>query len=120
MDKEDKILDLKLRIIDLKLEKEKDIHQSVFVLLIGVVTFFMTSSIIIGTLREYLNGIIQSIITWKAYFSIPTLILIIILPALVVGYITNKITNLYFKSKERIYDDKIKEIEGIISNLKGK
>lgn len=118
MDKEDKILDLKLKIIDLKLEKEKDIHQSAFALLIGAITFFMTSSIIINTLRESLNKVIQSIITWKVYFSIPTLILIIILPALATWYMSKKITDLYFKSKEKIYDGKIREIETIIANFK--
>lgn len=118
MDKEEKILDLKLRIIDLKLEKEKDIHQSVFALLVAVVTFFITSSIIINTIKESLNKIVQPIITWNVYFSIPTLILIIISPAFAAGYISKKITDLYFKSKEKMYNDKIKEIEDILSNLK--
>lgn len=117
MTNENKIIDLKLKIIDIKLEKEKYLHKSLFSFVIAVITFAITYGNIASIFNNTFVTILQSVISFNEILGLVVMILFLILLPVVAYYVSKGLANFFIKSTNKMYDDKIKEIDNIINKL---
>jgi len=120
MDKEERILDLKLKILDLKLDKERDIHSLSLTILIGFLTFFVTSGIGLKIFNQSIYDLTTWAISLKWYFAVLILLLLVFGLPFLAGFIGKVGIDIILKSKERIYNKNINELEKMISQLSSK
>ena len=112
----DKKFEIRLKIIELKLERDKDTFITSMSILVGVITFLYTLGFIPSNLSQWLkdsiNAVIPLIFTKAHPFLglIGVLIIAITLPVLT-GTIASRIIKFLIKNKSAIYDNAIKELE---------
>jgi|GEM_PF-5583718 len=114
---ENKVLDLKMKIIELKHEKEKDVHKSGFSILFGLIVFLITSGVLSNAFNVLLKGTVEVILQLEFYIAVISLIVILTIPAIIAGIFANRMITYYLKSREKIYDEWIYDIEKLINNL---
>ena len=118
MDKKEKIIDLQLKIIEINLEKEKDLYNSSFSWATGIIIFLITSGFLTNTLKNILVELVKNIISKPQWWDIIILYILIIIPPLLAGFGSKKLFDLFINSKKKIYEEKIKEINEVIYKLK--
>src|SRR3989344_3554991 len=118
MDKKEKIIDLQLKIIEMNLEKEKDLYNSSFSWATGIIIFLITSGFLTNTLKNVLEELVRNIISEPQWWDIIILYILIIIPPLLAGFGSKKLFDLFINSKKKIYEEKIKEINEVIYKLK--
>ena len=123
MDKEDRIIDLKLKKIELKLEKKKDLFKTIISFIIGIVSFLYTVNYI-ETLNSYFTTGISTII--EGLFKLPepiNIITILLLPFLM-AYTTYRFSTNFMdsvlKGKEKMYKNAIEEVDFLLEDLEPK
>jgi hypothetical protein len=120
MDKSEKILELKIKLVELQIERDKDIHAMAVSVIVGVITFVITTEY----LAKLFNDTLKKIAEWALSIHplvavILFLVLLIVLP-LLAGYIANKAIQLVMKSKAKVYNDGIREINQLLEELHSK
>jgi hypothetical protein len=117
MDKKEKILELKLKVIELGLERDKYTHKTLFSGAIAIITFALTSQIFLDSVKQTL---VQSLVS---LISFNTIIGLIIMFAFVLGitilayYLSSRLTDIFFKTANNMFNSRIKEIKKLIEDL---
>ncbi len=120
MDKESSILQLKLKIIDLKLEKDKEIHSLLLSTLVGVLTFFAATGVILKVSNDFITNITRWAIKLQWYYSLLIILFLMLVLPLLAGFIFSKILNVIFRYKQKIYDDRIEDMNTLLTELNSK
>ncbi|HJX06200.1 MAG TPA: hypothetical protein VJ461_05805 [Candidatus Nanoarchaeia archaeon] len=120
MDKDEKIFELKLKKIELKLEKEKELHSLAVSILAGVLTFLVTTGFLANAFTNTITSVVKAIIEFNVIVALIMLILLIFGLPFLVGSLAYQGVQMIMKSKEKLYDVRIQEIEKWISELRSK
>lgn len=120
VDNEDRIVDLKLKKIDLKFERDKYIYGSAFSFVIAAITFAVTSYNIYLFITKMLEDSLKTIISINEMVGIIVLFLFPFVAAAIAFIVSNLFIAIFKKSIDQIYNDRIQEIDDIITDLSSK
>jgi len=118
MDKEDKIVELELKIIDLKLERDKYVHRSIFSILVAVITFGVTSGTLANMFGENLKSLVISSFLTHVLVGIVVFVILMVGLPIFAYFITTRLIDLFLKSSDEIYKDRIRDIEKMKNDIK--
>lgn len=118
MDKEEKILELELKIIELTLKRNDNLLKLAIAILIGVLSFFITLDSIKSYFNETIKEWVRIIVSLPSPTDAMLLLLLIIIVPFVSALLTMVILRFIFKSQGQIYDDAIDQIEESIKRLR--
>ena len=111
----DKKFEIRLKIIELKLERDKDTFITSMSILVGVITFLYTLGFIPSNLSQWLkdniNTVISPITKLNPFLGLAVVLLIAIALPVLTGIIASRIVTFLVKNKLAIYNDAIKELE---------
>lgn len=115
----EKIIDLKVKIADLKFERDAKLLRFTKRTVYGIAVIGTT-----GTLKKFIDPIFNGTLDLAKSNSIILYVLtLIILPYLIVilgASFFKKIFQYFWKATEEVYDNKIKEYEQIVQELENK
>jgi hypothetical protein len=114
MNKDDKVFELKLKLLDLKLEKDKEIYSVMFTLVVGVGSLLFAGDLLKNLYGEAYANMIKSASQLNPWFGLFLIILTLVAFPLIMMFGTSVIIKGLFKIKEESYDKSIKEVKKLI------
>lgn len=113
----DRITELKLKIIEIKLERDKYLHKSLFSLVIAIITFAVTSGILANTFNENVKSAIIASFNFSIYLGLAVSVLIAIGLPIIAYLLSHQLLSFFLKTTQKVYDTRISEIEKMIKEL---
>ena len=120
MDKQEKLIDLELKKVDLKLKRDNEIHRLSFSILAFVLTFLVTSNFLLNLFQETIRSWVRAIMLLPGPLNFILIILMMTTLPVVAGVAAMIIMGGFLKSKEKLYEDRLKDIDTLINGINTK
>jgi len=113
MDKD--TLELKMKIIELKLERDKTVNSFLIGVLAAIIFFFVTSSFIVEPALKLMSTYLtNSMITQDWILAIFLITVYMILLPILAGFFTKWIIDAILSAQNKAYNDRIQDLEKLI------
>ncbi|MBI2558090.1 hypothetical protein HYW20_02100 [Candidatus Woesearchaeota archaeon] len=115
MDKEAKNFEIQSKIIELKLERDKDTFITSMSIVVGVIAFMYTIGFIPNDIsqwiKDFFNNLLPLPFVRANLWIILALIFVLLLIPILSGIIASYIFRLILKNKSKLYDTAIKDFQ---------
>ena len=116
--KDEDIIKIKLKLIDIELEKKKHVHKLLFSLVVALITFGVVYGNVYSIFNNSLIEVFQSIINFNEIVGIVAMLLFMICLPILAYFISGKFIDIFIiQSTNEIYDEKIEELKKLINEL---
>jgi hypothetical protein len=118
MNKEEMIYELKLKTIELELERDKEQHRAAFGVMAAVLMFLVTTGFTKDSISIYLTNLFKFLLSISVLLFLGVFVLMVIGLPVLAYFVSTNLFSFYLKSQEKIYNKKIEKLNRMIKNYR--